>query len=270
MNMQRASLVVEPFAGLGNRMRAVASAVVLARAVNRDLDIVWMKRPDFNAAFDELFDSVTALQWARRSRQTDTIRTLAAALCNRFAGVSCCVGEHDFPEIWRGGIDLVALARDERRLLIRTCQELGRTDDALAFFKPIASLRERIDAITSRFCAHTIGVHVRGTDHPTARIESPLSAFTAAMDSAIARDADVRFFLCTDEPSVERDFVARYRERVVTHPKTLNRNTLAGIHDAVIDLFALSRTRQILGTHWSSFSDVAARVGNVPLEVVRR
>jgi hypothetical protein len=273
-------LVVEPFAGLGNRMRVVASAVVLAAAVKRPLEIYWIRRSDLNASFDDLFERSSAfrlfdglgrLEWTRRTHQTNPGRRLAATIANRLAGVSCCIGENDFPRIWRGEIDLMALARRERRLYIKTCEELGPTDGAFALFKPIPPLQRRIDSVTSRFTPRTIGVHVRGTDHPTARIESPLEAFFEEMDAELALDPQTSFFLCTDEPSVEHDFNARYPGRILTHsPKALARSSQAAIEDAVIDLFSLSRTQKILGSHRSSFSDVAARVGKLPMEVVRR
>lgn len=272
--------MVEPFAGLGNRMRVIASAVVLASAVERPLEIYWIRRSDLNASFDDLFERSSAftvfedlgrLRWTRRTHQVGAARRLAAAVANSVAGVSCCIGENDFPRIWRGEIDLMALARRERRLYIKTCEELGATDGAFQHLIPIPPLRRRIDSVTSRFTPRTVGVHVRGTDHPTARLESPLDAFTAAMDAELAREPETSFFLCTDEPSVERDFSVRYPGRILTHsPKALARNSQAAIEDAAIDLFALSRTNKILGSHRSSFSDVAARVGKLPMEIVRR
>lgn len=277
---QAGPLLVEPFAGLGNRMRVVASAVMLASTVQRPLEIYWIPRTDLNASFDELFDRTPAftvfedlgrLRWTRRTHQTARVRRLAAAVANRIAGVSCCIGENDFPRIWRGEINLLALAKRERRLYIKTCEELGPTDDGFAVFKPIRPLLKRIDALTSRFTPHTIGVHVRGTDHPTARVESPLEVFVSTMDAELERNPLTSFFLCTDEPAIERDFQARYPERIHTHaPKELARDTPAAIADAVIDLFSLSRTHKIFGSDRSSFSDVAAKMGGIPLEVMKR
>lgn len=43
-----------------------------------------------------------------------------------------------------------------------------------------------------------------------------------------------------------------------------------GIADAVVDLFILSRTQRLYGSYWSSFSEVAAQIGNIPLEIVRK
>jgi hypothetical protein len=273
-------LIVEPFGGLGNRMRVVASAMVLAADAGQELEIVWVRRTHLTAAFDELFCPVSVfrlsadpgrLRWAGRSRQDTPVRRLAAATRNRIAGVSCCIVDNDFQSVWRGEINLLSLARSEHRLYVKTCEELGPTQTALATFRPIAALQQRIDAVTARFTARTIGVHIRGTDHAHARAESPIETFIDALDRELHEHPETVFFVSTDEPSVEQQLEERYSNHVLTlKAKTLARDTLAGAEDAVIDLFCLSRTRKILGSHWSSFSDVAARIGGIPLEVVRR
>ena len=127
-----APLVVEPFGGLGNRMRAVASAYVLASQAGRPLDVIWIKKSNLNAAFGDLFEPASRFrviadpgryQWVRRSHQPSVLGRAAASVANRRAGVSCCIVENDFPRIWRGEIDLVTLARTEPRLYVATFSE---------------------------------------------------------------------------------------------------------------------------------------------------
>ena len=38
---------------------------------------------------------------------------------------------------------------------------------------------------------------------------------------------------------------------------------------AVVDLFVLSKTRRLIGSYWSSFTDTAAELGNLPLTIAR-
>jgi hypothetical protein len=44
--------------------------------------------------------------------------------------------------------------------------------------------------------------------------------------------------------------------------------TQKGMNDAVLDFMALSRCKKILGSYASSFSELAALYGDLPLEVV--
>ena len=58
--------------------------------------------------------------------------------------------------------------------------------------------------------------------------------------------------------------------RIVAQPvQSVRRDTLAGMQDAVVDLFCLSRTRKLLGSYWSSFSDMAAELSGIPLQIVK-
>ena len=60
--------------------------------------------------------------------------------------------------------------------------------------------------------------------------------------------------------------VARFGDRVLfrTSGET-TRTSKAGHTSALVDLYCLSRTRTMVGTRYSSFSYVAAELGNVPL-----
>jgi hypothetical protein len=41
------------------------------------------------------------------------------------------------------------------------------------------------------------------------------------------------------------------------------------MQESVVDLFCLSRMSKIYGSYWSSFSEVAAEIGNVDLIVLK-
>ena len=49
----------------------------------------------------------------------------------------------------------------------------------------------------------------------------------------------------------------------------LTRDSLDGMKMAVAELFALSRTSKIIGSYYSSYSQIAAELGNIAIEYVR-
>ena len=55
--LPRNVLIIEPFHGLGNRLRAFASAAALARKTGRELVVVWLKDHHLNSSFYPLFDT---------------------------------------------------------------------------------------------------------------------------------------------------------------------------------------------------------------------
>jgi hypothetical protein len=75
--------------------------------------------------------------------------------------------------------------------------------------------------------------------------------------------------LATDDAQEEKLLKNRYGSRIITHQKVLDRSSLQGIKDAMVDLYTLSATDAIWGSYWSSFSDMAATIGNKKKEVVK-
>ena len=96
-----------------------------------------------------------------------------------------------------------------------------------------------------------------------------LFAFIRAMKAEIAADPEVRFFLATDEKKEEAILREHFGEKLLTNEnRVIDRNSVQGMHDAMIDLFSLAATDKILGSYWSSFTDVAASMRGIPKVIV--
>jgi hypothetical protein len=59
-----------------------------------------------------------------------------------------------------------------------------------------------------------------------------------------------------------------FGNRVLTRPKRLERARPEGMRDALIDLLCLARTRRVIGSVYSSFSEAAAEIGGVELVAI--
>jgi hypothetical protein len=143
-----------------------------------------------------------------------------------------------------------------------------------------ASIGAAVDSITSPFDSRTVGVHVRRGDawnHPVLAGEyrrSPDDAFFSRMDRLLAADTGTTFFLATDSGETEERFRSRYGSAVFTNGgkrfvPSLHLQPKENQRDAVIDLFALARTSLILGSHYSTFSRMAAALGGARLVIAR-
>lgn len=119
------------------------------------------------------------------------------------------------------------------------------------------------------FDENCIGVHVRRTDHVKSRAYSPISLFFDAMQKEIDKNEGVRFFLATDSEIDRQLFIARFGERIITRNDVSERFSNNGAFDGVVDLLLLSKTKKLYGSYWSSFSDVASRIGCIERIVVR-
>ena len=109
----------------------------------------------------------------------------------------------------------------------------------------------------------SIGIHIRRTDNFWSIEHSPTELFIKMCHEEILRDPDIKFYLATDDKTVEHDFKQLFNDRICLYEKDeVVRSTKEGIFDAVVDLYNLSNCRIIYGTYKSSFSDIAARIGN--------
>ena len=120
--------------------------------------------------------------------------------------------------------------------------------------------------------AHTVGVHVRRTDHAEAIANSPLTLFIERMEQELAADQETTFFVATDDAGVKEELRAALpAELLIFNEKgIIDRNSKTGLEDALIEMLALSKCRKILGSYNSTFSLLPSYIGDIPLEVVAK
>ena len=88
------------------------------------------------------------------------------------------------------------------------------------------------------------------------------------IDAELSQYPDTHFYLSTDDPETEEQLQSIYGDKILLFPKEFSRNLPQGIKDAVVDLFCLARTRKIIGSYNSSFSNIAARIGQIDLQII--
>jgi hypothetical protein len=136
-------------------------------------------------------------------------------------------------------------------------------------FRPRAHIRAEVErAVAEIEPGKRVGVHIRGTDNAESSEYSPVCLFLERMQREVEEHPDARFFLATDDPSTERRVGDRFPGRVVTKPKVFARDKAEGVRDALVDLLILSQCRLILGSYWSSFTDMAADLGGADVEII--
>ncbi len=261
-------------------MRAIASGLWLKNEINGRLLIRWAVNDGLRCPYDQLFETSGEFELVeiprmdhsiRASSQPTLIRTLKAKVKNKLQGIDHCFMDREIStRIRPGKLDIVKVARKYKTIYLQTCHDFGGDFSPYRQFKPVRQIQAQIDAVTARYTAATVGVHIRRTDHEMAKENSPLELYVERMQAEIAKDAATTFFLATDEPEVERMLQDVFGSRILTHTKENSRETVKGIQDAATDLFCLSRTRKLLGSYFSSFTDVASRLSGIELEVVKK
>ncbi len=137
-------------------------------------------------------------------------------------------------------------------------------------FRPVESIQKVIDSYANNF-NHTIGVHIRRSDNVQAIEHSPIEKFISLMEKEVSNNQNVNFFLATDSKNEERLLKARFPGRIIAHPKeSLSRTNPHAIHDALVDLFCLSKCKKLIGSFHSSFTDTAWQINNIEKVIAKQ
>ncbi|MBN2432225.1 MAG: hypothetical protein JXQ27_12165 [Acidobacteria bacterium] len=255
-------LRIEPQAGLCNRLRVLAAALALSARTGQRLHVLWFRDRGLNCDFDRLFEVPSTFA---RLTQLHRDRWYSHYYRQWLIRHSACHLEHaDVVQRGRRGRSFDDLASFPS-VYLATHKMFLRDTSRFAAFVPVAELRRIIEDVVRSFDKHMVGVHVRRGDNSRAAEQSRTAAYVRGMQEEIRRQPQTRFFLATDSPEDERALRRAFPNRILVYPKTsLDRNNPQAIREAVVDLLCLARTRRLLGSYWSSFSDTAARLGGIP------
>lgn len=277
--LRRPKLFVDAQHGLGNRLRAMASAAAIAQATGRELITIWQPDAHCDCLYEDLFtrdgavlsegfapeaaamgmDLFNYMQvepGALKDQPIALNATRDAYVRSAYPLVhpaSTWDSEHHAlrrlvpNEVVRSLVAQLGPARPDLAVHIR--MEGGRAAEHLAYEAPTNWTAE----------AH------RDIDHWRKR--SHYSFFLPRIDQLVAEGRANAIFLATDTPEVYDLLAQRYGARVrrLKRPAS-DRSAIAMVH-ALADAILLSRAPRLLGSSWSSFSELAARLALQPIEV---
>ena len=276
--MKTPTLYLVPQGGLANRMRSILSACQLARGIGSRLEVVWFKDKGLNAGFHDLFLPVEAEDFhlkdasgwdflrlqLPKGRNLHLTRLVQKSLFDVSLYETCspvAASPHELMSQLQG-----------RQVYWATCyaHQAYPADMAAGMFQPLPSIARKVEQYTAQLGPNSMGVHIRRTDNAQAIEYSPLRLFFDRIDQFLAGQPGGRIFLATDDQDTKKALRQRYGEQLVCAPQPASRKTLSGVVDGLVDMLTLASCSQILGSWYSSFSELAAQIGGVPLEIVKK
>lgn len=276
---------IEPEGGLGNRMQAMASAYFFSQKYHKNLCVLWNNNGALAADFDDVFEAIPGVRVVRATTdgyrkkpllrlKSEIIRKIVCAKSDFVTGV------YEWgpgPEMRLGGIYpfIDEKIRDAKNIYIRSWAVFAPVYEdqqiTLDFFKPSEKVCQRGQELLDRIDADTIGVHIRRTDHEEAIEGSPTEVFINKMREELEKDSQCRFFVATDDKSVEQELSLLFGQKVFfKNDKSWGRKHTEGMWDACVDLWALSKCKKILGSKGSTFGMIAAKLGSIQLEILTK
>ena len=265
-------LIIDPAGGLCNRLRALDSAIALAKAINKPVNLIWRRNnrlSELNCNFSSLFNTPEIITKLSQPYTPHFVKRIIKNLHLYQFRCQRTFFQKDIENLLKRNYNFANI-RNYRSIYISTASKFYNNPHPFSDFVPKPEITNIVNDIVKRFDSNTIGVHIRRTDNLHSRSISGIEKFIEKMEGEIHQNSQTDFFLATDDPKVEKFFVERYSEKVIVYPKRdLKRSNPAAIEDALVDLLCLSKTTKILGSYWSSFTDIASQMNNVKLVIVR-
>ncbi|GAB4264904.1 MAG: hypothetical protein Kow0013_12590 [Pararhodobacter sp.] len=258
--------------GLCNRLRALASAAVIAEATGRELVVVW--RPDHHC----------------EARLCDLLEYDGLVIEEADPGILSRQARrvYNYMEVEPGArfkepIDLSGVEGDVYIRSAYTLEGPLRDDRAenrfLQGLRPSRAVLELVQSIPQ---PSDLALHVRMATGPAFdhlsyespanwpperhreliewRQKSDISRFVARLDALMIAQPVNSIFVAADLPATYAALIERYGDRVRHLPRDRYDRSARQLQYALADLMLLSAAPMFLASTWSSFSDVAQRL----------
>lgn len=278
-------LYINPIGGIANRMRALASGIALANDLNVDFKIIWLRNWELNARFEDIFQTCPLvsgrINYPGKFKygvyySIPRLKNLyISKLSLKRFGVYLSSEDAAGREIFRNDDSDSAVRKmflnglkDKRDCLIQGGTNMYPFSDDLysSLFQPNNIIKERLAQQMAILGEECYGVHIRRTDNLQSIANSPDYLFIDEIKNILGKNPDAKFYLATDSEEVKKNFKLIFGDKIFYSASAADRNSVQGIHDAAVELFTLSKTKYILGSFYSSFSEAAAKLGNITLK----
>lgn len=259
-------VVIIPTQGFCNRLRAIASGIVLARHWGTKLYVSWEKESCCNCELEDVFATSFAKIDINEVAQKRHYFSPQQHTNNVLLNVS--LEEYDYLVVM-GGHEF----KHPCMSVVSFLMEKHRVYRSLEFAPAVT---ERMRPALARFEAApgsvVVGIHFRDyvprfdrQDKYNFAEESPLEDFVRIAKRAVGASEDTRLFVSSNtERAVQRLRQVVPPARLITMDDIdLARDSSAGMEGAVCSLLLLSRCKYIVGTVNSSFSDEACFFNNI-------
>lgn len=269
--------------GLANRMRVIGKLRIVANAAHVPMEVIWVANGDAGAKWCEIFEQPKdftvkdvpepykheyySAKWYKN------IRHYLWAWIHRYTWLPYNIVEKLDEDTSEEGLQRlfdqwIAQLQSGKILYISTGDNFGEDYD-ISIFRPIASLQKEIDAFLPSN-KEVYGIHIRRTDNSWAIEASPLELFENKVSSILKAEPNALFYLASDDADTIAHFQERFGDAILSRPKTFGRTSVQGIQDAIIEMWLLSKTKKIFGSFYSSYSGMAAKIGNIDLEILKK
>lgn len=277
-SVRRSKFYIDAQHGLGNRLRAIASAAAISENSGHELVIVWEPDAHCDCQFGDLFTYDGAVE---SRRFIETAAGDGAKIYNYMPLESG--GQTDQPVYAETDGDIYARSA----YVLKSALSSWESENLfLRSLTPVDRIQELVRSVRH---PNEVSAHVRmeagaGRDHNTWdrpenwrpedhslihewRAKSHFSHFLRRLDTLFAKKSHATLFLAADLPETYEIFADHFGEKLVRLQRTVYDRSLEQLHYAMADAILLGRSPLLLGSTWSSFSELAMRLAPEPIKI---
>lgn len=281
-------LFVHAMHGLGNRLRAIGSGLAFARNTRRVPVVIWESDAHIAAEFDALFN-VSDLVLVKRFIPKWPFKDLHEydASWNEFKF-------YNYMEMEEGAKKGEVIKNEPEKHMyykgayIMEAPEYSwweSENEELKKLRPIGVVEENLRMLEEQGLSNAIGVHIRnrtlekdiknvdfnqeyGSEAAATmehwRTMSSYNTFLSEMKRILREeDKDAKFYIATDTFEILGIMNEQFPGRILCTERKCDDRDSECVKYAVIDMYALSRTKSLLGSNWSSYTEMAERLGGL-------
>lgn len=277
VSTRRAKIFIDGQHGLGNRMRAIGSAAAIAEKTDRELVIVWHPDAHCECRFSDLFDYKGAV--------------IEEAFVDSAKELGCDV--YNYMEVEPGAEKDAEIRLGDRDIYARSAYVLNNPHSSweaenrfLRGLRPVQAVRDMVASVRT---PNDVSAHVRmvgGTEYEHLAFEatdnwteeghmltdywrkkSHFRHFIKRLDTLIAEGRAGRIFLAADKPETYEEFKGCFGDRVAMLEREVYDRSAEQLRYALADVLLLGSAPLLLGSSWSSFSELAMRLSPRKMEI---
>lgn len=284
--------------GLGNRLRALGSAMAVAKVTGRVLVLIWVPDIHLNCKFSDLFvnDLVVmskfSMEWPPSAMHSNDHALTTVDFYNfmrhegnkqvhnsQTVNVDPRSGRHVYAKT-----AYVVKSTFTPRIVSYTSDYWNTMRETLVPSADILEIVEHPDLMKVKYM---VGVHIRsrriendikgvgqefyGKGSTTTDYWRKRTSYQTFADKISSLNAQYRYFVAADTPEAVRmlrEQFGLHRIYSISREADCVTRSVDCAKLALADILLLSKTRVLLGSHWSSFSEGAVRMSGKKLRVI--
>lgn len=294
--------------GLGNRLRALASAFNIAKGSNRNLILIWEPNEHCEAMFNDLYDTQNLIDLIINSGITLKIvndeKTINLPVLTNEFKEGDAINFYDYMIESQKNAYIDDTVANDIYIISACCLVNQHTDwekecNFLKKLIPNQEVNKQIMNFENKLnkknikIDNCIGVHIRMSqpeksyeDISNYSEEAKLSitkwrkashwkTFFNEIKKILETNSEQKFLLCCDNEKAYQEIMeesrAIFKKKIfVKTEKNVYDRSIKQVQNGLVDLIMLSRTLYILGSCWSTFSEIAGRLSGKKLKLAGR